>query len=350
MKKILSLIMIGIFSLCFIVKVNAKIYDIEEIASLYGQIAQESGFGINAKYDANSQKLLIYSTEDETTPVFAYDYDGKSISYIDYDSVISNTEERFSKDLLAIFNITFAIQSTFTVMGHKDVIMDYDEQMFNDYDKYGIIFKTEEYEFNYDDDSTSSSINGAIIREFKLSLDSDKIDKLVNDFSLPALVFVPSIKPKKITENSVTLTIDSNYTDNSQNDKLKYNVYRSENESYGFDKISEKNYVYSSTTEITDTNLEPGKTYYYKVEFLNSETPSEIIKVTTSGNNNTDNENNNEKDNQNENTTTNNNEKEDTGKKNPNTGAFYPAMAIILLVISMVIKNSTNKKALFKRL
>lgn len=348
MKKILSLIMIGVLSLCFIKGVNAKICDIEEIASVYEQLAKESGFGINVKYDSTSQKLLIYSTEDETTPVFAYDYDGKSISYKD-DSAISDDSERFSKDLLAIYNIAFAIQSTFKVMGYDDVIIDYDEQIFSDYDKYGIIYKTEEYEFNYDGEGYGGTISGAIIREFKLSLDSDKIDKLINDFSLPKLTFVPSIKPKKITENTITFTIESNHNDNSQNNKLKYMVYRSENESFGFEKITDKNYVYGSTTEIADTNLEPGKTYYYKVEFLNSETPSEIIKVTTSGNSNTDNEENNDNnENQNEN---NNVDKEDTGKKNPNTGAFYPAIAITLLFIgNIVIKNLTNKKSAFKKL
>ncbi len=352
MKKILSLIMIGVLSLCFISSVNAKIYDIETIASLYGQLAQESGIGVNAKYDANSQKLLVYSTEDETTPIFTYNYDGKSISYIDNDSVVSDTDERFTADILSILNISLAIQSTFTAMGYDDVIMDYDEEIFNNYDKYGILFKTEEYEFTYGDDTSSGSISGAIIREFKLSLDSDKIDQLVNDFSLPKLTFVPSIKAKNIAENSITFTINSNHDDSSQNNKLKYMVYRSENETYGFEEIAKKNYVYGSTTEVTDTNLEPGKTYYYKVVFLNSETPSEIIKVATSGNNNTGNENNNEneKQNENENTNTNNNEKEETGKKNPNTGAFYPATAIILLFAGIVIKNISNKKSLFKRL
>ncbi len=358
MKKILSLIMIGVLSLCFIKGVNAKIYDINEIIPIYERLSKANLFEVKAKYDAEKEKLLIYSTEDVENPIFAFDYDGKSISYIDNDSVVSNTDERFKADILSFYNISIAIESTFNAMGYVDVIMDEDEaeKIFSNYDKYGIILKAEEYEFSYDDDATSGSISGAIIREFRLSLDSDKIDNLVHDFSLPALTFVPSIKPKKITENSVTFDIDSNYSDNSQDNKLKYNVYRSENEDYGFEKISEKNFTYGSTSEITDTNLEPGKIYYYKVEFLNSETPSKVIKVDTlssSAGNEENNENENENINQNENENSNNKtgETENTGKQNPNTGVFYPAIAIITLFISgIVIKNLTNKKSLFKRL
>lgn len=355
MKKILSLIMIGVLSLFFVKGVNAKVYTIDELSSKYDEIASKSDIGVYSKVDTENSKLLIYSTTDENTPIFTFNYDDKSISYEDHDSVASNTEERFQQDILSLINISIALQSTLELMGYQDVILDDNEEIFNNYDKYGITIKYEDYEFNYESESGSGSISGTIIREFKLSLDSDKIARLISDFSLPALEFVPSIKAENIAENSITFTINSNYNDNSQNDKLKYHVYRSENEDYGFEKISERAYIYGTTNEVTDTNLEPGKTYYYKVQFVNNEKDSEIIKVTTSGNNNTGNEENN---NENENTNTTESENKTTteettkdGRTNPKTGAKLPTAVMLIALISVIImRNKLSKKSLFKRL
>ena len=357
MKKLLSLIMLGILSLFFVREVNAKVYTIEELSEKYNEVAKENGVGIYSKVDTENNKLLIYSVSDENTSIFAFNYDGKSISYEDHDSVISNTDERFSLDFFTLLNISIVMQSTFELMGYKDVIIDENEEMFNYYDRYGLSLKNETYEFNNESDDGSSSVSGILIREFKLSLDSDKIDALVSEFSLPALEFVPSIKTENVTEDTITFTINSNYNDNSQNNKLKYHVYRSENEDYGFEKISKYAYVYGTTNKVTDTNLEPGKTYYYKVQFLNNETDSEIIKVTTSGNNNIENEENSneseditENTNSTENVTSSEEETKD-GITNPKTGAKLPTtIMLISLILLVIFKNKLFKKSLFQKM
>ena len=54
----------------------------------------------------------------------------------------------------------------------------------------------------------------AIIRNLKFTLDSEKIDTLYKDFWPIPLISVPSIRLKKTTENSVTITVNSNYEKN----------------------------------------------------------------------------------------------------------------------------------------
>lgn len=100
-------------------------------------------------------------------------------------------------------------------------------------------------------------------------------------------------------------------------------------------------HTYKDNKEITDTDLEANKTYYYKVKFANNGSESNIIKaITTSAINDNNNK---------EETTNKTVETTKYGRTNPNTGAKLPTTIMLLVPISVVFfKNKLSKKSLFK--
>ena len=106
------------------------------------------------------------------------------------------------------------MNSLFDLTGHNILYLKQNEQMLQDYDKYGITFKKEDYSFEINESGVNGAYEAAIIRDLKFTLDSEKIDTLYKDFGPIPLIFVPSIRLKKTTENSVTITVNSNYEKN----------------------------------------------------------------------------------------------------------------------------------------
>ena len=192
------------------------------------------------------------------------------------------------------------MNTLFDLTGHNILYLKQNEQMLQDYDKYGITFKKEDYSFEINESGVNGAYEAAIIRDLKFTLDSEKIDTLYKDFGPIPLIFVPSIRLKKTTENSVTITVNSNYEKNETQYKLKYLVYQSKDNENNFELISEKLYTYEDNKkEKTNKTIETTK----------------------------------------------------DGRKNLETGAKLPTTIMLLVLISVVIfKNKLSKKSLFKRL
>ena len=192
------------------------------------------------------------------------------------------------------------MNTLFDLTGHNILYLKQNEQMLQDYDKYGITFKKEDYSFEINESGVNDTSEAVIIRDLKFTLDSEKIDTLYKDFGPIPLIFVPSIRLKKTTENSVTITVNSNYEKNETQYKLKYLVYRSKDNENNFELISEKLYTYEDNKkEKTNKTIETTK----------------------------------------------------DGRKNLETGAKLPTTIMLLVLISVVIfKNKLSKKSLYKRL
>ena len=141
------------------------------------------------------------------------------------------------------------MNTLFDLTVHNILYLKQNEQMLQDYDKYGITFKKEDYSFEINESGVNGAYEAAIIRDLKFTLDSEKIDTLYKDFGPIPLIFVPSIRLKKTTENSVTITVNSNYEKNETQYKLKYLVYRSKDNENNFELISEKLYTYEDNKE-----------------------------------------------------------------------------------------------------
>lgn len=203
--------------------------------------------------------LLFYNKDDDSKVLYTFNYDDSSISYSDYNTQFEPTKERFNYD----FNL-FIMNTLFDLTGHNILYLKQNEQMLQDYDKYGITFKKEDYSFEINESGVNDTSEAAIIRDLKFTLDSEKIDTLYKDFGPIPLIFVPSIRLKKTTENSVTITVNSNYEKNETEDKLKYLVYRSKDNENNFELIFEKLYTYKDnkeeTTNKTTETIKDGRT------------------------------------------------------------------------------------------
>ena len=158
--------------------------------------------------------LLFYNKDDDSKVLYTFNYDDSSISYSDYNTQFEPTKERFHYDFNLLLVTRLIMNTLFDLTEHNILYLKQNEQMLQDYDKYGITFKKEDYSFEINESGVNGAYEAAIIRDLKFTLDSEKIDTLYKDFGPIHLIFVPSIRLKKTTENSVTITVNSNYEKN----------------------------------------------------------------------------------------------------------------------------------------
>ena len=158
--------------------------------------------------------LLFYNKDDDSKVLYTFNYYDSSISYSDYNTQFEPTKERFHYDFNLLLVTRLIMNTLFDLTEHNILYLKQNEQMLQDYDKYGITFKKEDYSFEINESGVNGAYEAAIIRDLKFTLDSEKIDTLYKDFGPIPLIFVPSIRLKKTTENSVTITVNSNYEKN----------------------------------------------------------------------------------------------------------------------------------------
>lgn len=158
--------------------------------------------------------LLFYNKDDDSKVLYTFNYDDSSISYSDYNTQFEPTKERFHYDFNLLLVTRLIMNTLFDLTEHNILYLEQNEQMLQDYDKYGITFKKEDYSFEINESGVNDTSEAIIIRDLKFTLDSEKIDTLYKDFGPIPLIFVPSIRLKKTTENSVTITVNSNYEKN----------------------------------------------------------------------------------------------------------------------------------------
>ena len=68
------------------------------------------------------------------------------------------------------------MNTLFDLTGHNILYLKQNEQMLQDYDKYGITFKKEDYSFEINESGVNGAYEAAIIRDLKFTLDSEKIE------------------------------------------------------------------------------------------------------------------------------------------------------------------------------
>lgn len=158
--------------------------------------------------------LLFYNKDDASKVLYTFNYYDSSISYSDYNTQFEPTKERFHYDFNLLLVTRLIMNTLFDLTEHNILYLEQNEQMLQDYDKYEITFKKEDYSFEINESGVNDTSEVVIIRDLKFTLDSEKIDTLYKDFGPIPLIFVPSIRLKKTTENSVTITVNSNYEKN----------------------------------------------------------------------------------------------------------------------------------------
>ncbi len=293
MKKVIYFIL-GIMLLLPIGKVNAKILTIEEVVSTFSeapQIKELNDFGskIEAKYNSTKKTIDVYAqdsenSESEIIASFVYNNSDNYIELNKRDYVV--TEDNLFADFYDALGMIGIIESIFIQSGYNNLTIK-ESDYSNTYDTYGLQLETEHYDFSGNEESGSWNISGDAIKYFKISLDTDKITKLVKDYGEDIKeeeksTLVPTLELKEITSNSASLHPEVKNIVNSSKD-VSCHIYRSLEKDGDYEKVSKTAInCLDPDALFVDTHLKSNTTYYYKAMVTNGDKYSNIIEVKTS--------------------------------------------------------------------
>lgn len=358
-KKILSLFLVGLSVFVITKNTSARIITINEVSEEFNQssvvqLLNKLGGKIKSQVNENDHTLDIYKSD---SVIFSAKYGDYYLEYNNRDTVIN--EENYGLQTTNLSLIYSLATSILKLSGHEDKTLTDLKNSIQKSDNYNI----DEASVEIGDYNVNNS-NGKYVKYFKVPLETEKIDAILNnltsqspeeDNSIKDLV--PYIEIKEITENSVSIytSVSNNLRTIAQNNIMCF-IYRSDNENGNFEKISNEAIDCTNPVEIMDNNLKSNTTYYYKAIIDGGENFSNVIKATTIDNpvssvvpdEETPDNNLNSNDN---NTTNQNQEKTEETFENPDTGSTLPIIIISTIAIgSLILIKYANKKNLFNKL
>lgn len=265
MRLILKFILGGLIS-CFICcNVNAKVLTIEEVNINYSKGVlvnklHEMGSSIASRINKEKNEFLVLF-DDGYKAVFDY-----NLEYISYSS--SNINDKNELDYVGFTLLINAI-----LYGSE-----YNNYMFKEnnainYEEYGLDYKIRILN------------NGEkYLESFKISLDTDKLVRLMRDFGYNNIddnrvinnSLVADLKFKDVTHNQVVV-----YPMVSDNNKNNCILYRSNSEHGIYEEISNVYPICDGSVGVSDNNLDNGSTYYYKARVIGSNKYSDAVMVST---------------------------------------------------------------------
>ena len=285
MKKILGFMMVLLLSTAFIGRISAETLLVNSVVEEFKKTDIFVGLSeLGAQLDVKTEDNMINIYED-ADKIMSFKYGEDYIEYDNRDTVVSKDNYL---DTNAIW-VLGMLEAVLKLSGIQDKAPREDVDYSNAFDEYGLNLEIEHYDFSGSDDNGHWTIKGDYIKYFKISLDTEKINKLietygedVEDANKDILEnLTPSLELKEVTSNSVTLKPSINYTNTDPEYVVACNIYRATSIDGVYEKISDKEFNCLNNDGIVDTNLESNKTYFYKALLLNGKNYSNIIEVTT---------------------------------------------------------------------
>lgn len=297
----------------------------------------------NARYSSNINtadgSIDIY---EDSTKLIIISYQDDYITFIS-DNVINvdSLNDYIKRDYIIYLGI---INSIIKLSGFDDKTLSEEAYNKDIYDEYGIKTSLDEYDLS-GTTPYEYHYTGSIIKQLKMSLDTDKITALINEygqndpFAIDELIktLEPSLKKYDVTDNSVKLIpkVNNKFSD----DTVYCDIYRSKHSSRDYKKITDEPVKCMGETTFKDTDLDSDTTYYYKAVVEGGSVYSDILEVTT------------DEDDEESTTPDNNNSNNQDEYKNPDTGVFIPSIIVIgLTITSLIVLIYTRKKKLFVKL
>lgn len=345
MKKISIMLSIMSIFLINIMGVDAKTLTLNELKEGFNKSQSANLLTLESKVENNKFNIYVNNKNVNNELIMSFNYQDNYLEYIDNDTKLTkdNIEEIggdvFSKNLafVVVFNTILDLS------GYENMVLDDAKiniyNFGNSFDKYGLEIKSEHYEFTHDSENGYFHFSGEILRQIKLSLDTDKIKKLMDDYGKKAIdeeqellkKIIPVLEAKDITASSVTIYPSIN-VENAIDEDIMCDIYRSTSKDGNYEKLNGSVNCMGGVG-LTDENLKSNTTYYYKAAISNSTNYSNIIEVTTKKDSTVE-VNVTVKDNINK-----TNKKNDV--ENPDTGMFIPCaifMGLIILAIIIYLK------------
>jgi len=347
-KKVIGLFLIGMVFFSSMYSVCAKTLTVEEVnedfKANFINTMKELGINFTTSIDTTNKTFNIIDAEGET---LCLNYTEEYIEYNNRSTVV--TQEIVRKDMSGII-LGGITDSILNLSGYEDKKLTDDDTIdfTNTYDTYGIQMETEHFEYNTEKDGVSTTLKGDYIKYFKVTLATGKIDTLMEKYGVDItpedpnqeiiLNLTPSIEAKEITENQVTLYPHISYTTTDPEFEAYCYVYRSTNKNGPYEKISAMAVNCIDGVGIIDDDLNSNTTYYYKAVVMNGDKYSDILEVTT-------------KKNASKTSNTSNDTNKEEKIENPETGIFFPTMAVfILMMISILTYIYAKEKSAFKKI
>lgn len=258
----------------------------------------ELGSSISANVDKENYKLNLLG---EGEVISSFDYTDEYIEFDNRETEV--TEDNHNNDFFDAIFVDGIVKSLFNLNGFIDKTID-EEINISDisYEEYGIQMEVEHYEYSgTDEDGGNWSESGDYLKYFKISLDSEKISKLANDYGVDIITEEESIFKDatptmrigdEITSNSVYLYANiEGYEEEKEIDTPLCSFYRSTSLEGEYELVTEWQTPCLGEVGILDENLKSGTTYYYKAKVVDGNNYSEVVSVTTlNDNNETENE------------------------------------------------------------
>ena len=391
MKKFFT-ILIGIFALFTIINVHADDnIDIDVVLDkylhsvYYQNILEDGNNTLSIVKDEDNHKLDVTFVSPARTVNLSYNYTDEYIESNNMDVTV--TREDLKKNLVNYLVLGGLSNSILQAAGYNDYEISNDYG-YDNYSLYGLLVIEENISFDADPANDLEAASGNYIRQYKMSLEKSKVDKLISDFGKTNGISVKNFKNAvatltfdEITKISAKVIPVASEYDTSANEAPLCYVYRSDSENGVYQPITKttvngvneypKLLVKCDGTEyIIDDDLEPNTIYYYKVEVLASNKTNQVFSLQTKkeetennnneqGNNNNetnnqtennndnetnsnqiDNNTNNNTSNENTNNTENNNANVDNNKNNnPSTGIsdyFIPLSLFIIVLVGVI--------------
>lgn len=296
MKKIGILLLVGILLFSNVQNVYAKLTSIDEVAKEFTKTKiisklNAQGSALSSSVDTKNKKLIIKS---EGVTVASFDYTEDYVLYDNkkFEMTKENYDEEVAKQAVRSFSVNGVIESILNVMGYTNITIGEGNGNLGKngitYKEYGFEMELTSYEFVWDKEANQDNVKGEYVTYFKMSLDSERIKKLVEKFGEEQKDpdkdedkfknLIPTLEASDITENSITITPSiPEYT----GDETPFcNIYRSTSEDGIYTLISDAS-VNCLNVGLVDKELESGTTYFYKAKVVGGSEFSKILSATT---------------------------------------------------------------------
>ncbi len=223
-KKIITLLLIGLTFFSSIGNINAEatILNIEEVDPIFKRNFKKMiGSEITTQIDKTNKKYKL--TGENTEEGLSFNIGEDYIEYVDNTTLEGNAEEAMTS--MATFLIMGTmIQTVIEASGIEDKTLSdkFDIDLLKtdeSYNKYGLKIITEHYENNNDSETLKSSISYDYIRYFKMSLNTEKIQALMNTYGVEKKEETdPEVDPKTDDEETnKPAVVNEDKKENKQN-------------------------------------------------------------------------------------------------------------------------------------
>ena len=201
LKKLSSFILVGVCLFTITSKVSAKVLTVDEVSNNFAntefvKLAKDTlDIAISSKVNTDTSTIDIYvDSKKEFSFKYGQDYIEWTFDIADENLTSENIVKLINDFIIRSFGIQGIMESVITTSGHPGKFVNLDADYSNTYNTYGIELKYK------------VSSNEKKLESFKMSLDTDKMDKLIETYGTDINTIIESTKKEAESYENNTKT------------------------------------------------------------------------------------------------------------------------------------------------